>query len=247
MEMSARCRVCNDPKTVRSHLIPKAFVKSMRGKDPHALMTDLERETATATRGGLFDDGILCSVHEDNLKKYDDYAIRFCRRVAGTSKPNDFGGFTVREVDCDLLCRFALSVLWRCHHSDQVGVRDTQLGKYADLIADIVFHGGAADQFPVYFYVPISNELDVLELGSVPAKKSIEGVTRWSFLAGGVDFIVDVGSGRSSCRQYAINGKTDAFGFTMPLEAGGMRDGWLAMARIAARTPRLLREPRSAD
>lgn len=243
--MGARCRVCGDPKTVRSHLIPKAFVKMVRGDDPHALMTDLERETTTTTRGGVFDDGILCSTHEDALKRFDDYAIRFCRRVADTSKPKDYGGFIVREVNCDLLCGFALSVLWRCHHSDRVDVRDTQLGKYADLIENVVFHGGSNERFPVYFYVPVSDELDVLELGSVPAKKSIEGVTRWSFLAGGVDFIVDVGNGRASFRQHAINGKSDALGFTMPLEAGGMRDGWLAMARIAARTPSLLREPRS--
>lgn len=196
--VTSTCSVCGASPTVRSHHIPRAFIKGIRGTDKHALLTDRDRPGHRPTQGGTFSDDILCSEHEAVTGHLDDVAVRFCK--AAFSGPPMVAGsaFEVDGFDPIVLVRFACSILLRCHYSDRDETRLVNLGPYAPDLARVVFDGDLVRAPHTYVYSAVSSELDFRELASLPASMRVDHSRRWSFQCGGIVFLIDVGRSKPS-------------------------------------------------
>lgn len=187
------CRVCGASPTVRSHHIPRAFIKGIRGTDKHALLTDRDRPGHRPTQGGTFSDDIFCTEHEAVTGQLDDIAVRFCKAAYAGPPMVAGSSFEVAGFDPIELVRFACSILLRCHYSRRDETRLINLGPYADELARVVFQRDLAHAPHVYVYAAVGGELDFRELASLPASRRVDHLRRWSFQCGGVAFVTDLG------------------------------------------------------
>lgn len=187
------CRVCGASPTVRSHHIPRSFIKGIRGTDKHALLTDRDRPGHRPTQGGTFSDDIFCAEHEAVTGHLDDIAVRFCKAAYAGPPMVAGSAFEVEGFDPIALVRFACSILLRCHYSSRDETRLVDLGPYADDLAGVVFDRDLARAPHAYIHSAVSRELDFRELASLPASRRVEHSRRWSFQCGGIVFLVDLG------------------------------------------------------
>jgi len=187
------CRVCGTAPTVRSHHIPRAFIKGIRGSDKHALLTDRDRPGHRPTQGGTFSDDIFCVEHEAVTGHLDDIAVRFCKAVYSGPPLIAGDSFEVAGFSPIALVRFACSILLRCHYSGRDETRLVNLGPYAADLACIVFDSDLARTPHVYVYAAVGGEVDFRELASLPASMRVDHSRRWSFQCGGVAFVTDLG------------------------------------------------------
>ena len=187
------CRICGTSPTVRSHHIPRAFIKGIRGTDKHVLLTDRDRPGHRPTQGGTFSDDIFCAEHEAVTGRLDDIAVRFCKAAYLGPAMVAGGAFEVRGFDPIALIRFACSILLRCHYSGRDETRLVDLGRYAADLASIVFDCHLARAPHVYVYSAVGSDFDFRELASLPASMRVDHSRRWSFQCGGIAFVVDLG------------------------------------------------------
>lgn len=143
------CKVCGDPKTVRSHLLPKAIIKDVRG-DHHTAFAGMNDKFGTLyTQGGSFDDDLLCRSHEDALADCDDYVVRFLRSFNKIATlPVQFEGmvYLVPNTKPELMLKFALSCIWRHAQSRRFGTPNPlNLGPWENTLTRKVFYGGNFD------------------------------------------------------------------------------------------------------
>jgi hypothetical protein len=54
------CLVCGAPSTVRSHILPRAFIHMLKGDEQRALVGHRHRDGREFTQSGSWDDSILC-------------------------------------------------------------------------------------------------------------------------------------------------------------------------------------------
>lgn len=187
------CRVCGTSPTVRSHHIPRTFIKGIRGTDKHALLTDRDRPGHRFTQAGTFSDDLFCAEHEAVTGHLDDIAVRFCKAVYAGPPMVAGSAFKVDGFDPIALVRFACSILLRCHYASRDETRLVDLGPYAVDLAAVVFDRDLTCAPHVYVYTAVGGEVDFRELASLPASMRVDHTRRWSFQCGGVAFVTDLG------------------------------------------------------
>jgi hypothetical protein len=129
----SHCHGLGCPKTAgaRAHFIAQAFPRRIGKRSSCANTTVSERWFTQSLRHGLFDDDILCGACDPFLgRKYDEPAFKLINtlRVIDLARPT----FEIPNVDCDLLCAYVLSVLWRCSISKKCELSNIDLGGYTN-------------------------------------------------------------------------------------------------------------------
>jgi hypothetical protein len=183
------CLVCGNPKTVKSHLTPRAFTLDIRGDDSRAYAGSLAFEGTRFTQAGTFDRSILCSVHEQMLGPCDDYAVDWVRRVgrdAGTALNGAM--MQLPNPRPDLLLKFVCSHIWRHAVSDQNSAFDMDLGPWETRLRELIFGSGSRynPTFHIFRQRWMSEGTECKELIVPPYRLPGQGKRRWEFDLGGL-------------------------------------------------------------
>lgn len=115
------CKLCNkDKRLVKSHIIPKSFIKFMypKGKiegDSLEMVTEKEEYTKKR-RAGIYDYNILCQECDNWIgREYDEYGkkVFIDSSLETKAHKSDFTVMSWRDVDANKVKLFILSVFWR--------------------------------------------------------------------------------------------------------------------------------------
>ncbi len=185
------CTICGADKTVRSHIIPKAFAHEVRDGAPHVIAASRHHRGAKPSQGGAFTDHLLCSQHESLTAAADKYAVEFVRRVADAW--GDRKRQTTLQVDNPqpgLLRSFALLTIWREIHSQQVP--GLSFGPYEDAVRRHLFEGRTAPEWPLIaqrtnFVLPGKGATD---FNLDPYRVRFAGRGGWMLTVAGVAFFI---------------------------------------------------------
>ncbi len=185
------CVVCGTKRTVRSHIIPKAFAHEIRDGASHAVAASRNHPRAKPSQGGIFSNDLLCSEHERLTAAADKYAVEFVRRVDDAW--GDRTQLTKLEVDNpepELLRSFALLTIWRevhCKHEPGLS-----LGPYEDIVRGHLFEGKGAPNWPVVaqrtnFILPGAG---VVDFNLHPYRVRFSDRAGWALTVAGTAFFV---------------------------------------------------------
>lgn len=185
------CVICGDPKTVRSHIIPKALALDVRNGAPHVLAASRSRAIVRPMQGGPFSDHLLCNTHESATAAIDKYAVEFVRRVNGQWKMR--GGSTalrIQNPDPEALRRFALLTIWREVYAKQES--GLSLGPYSEALAEYIFANRKGPSWPIVaqrtnFTLP---EKSAVDFTLHPFRVRFADRSAWTFTVAGVAFFV---------------------------------------------------------
>jgi hypothetical protein len=132
--MSPKCHGygCSSTELIRAHLTPRSIGRHVQDKSSPNLLVSPTRHTK-ALPLGLYDPNILCKTCDGLLNtRYDDPGFALLKDLS--SSPNVTDGvnayFETEGVDCDLLCGFVLSILWRYAISTLADASEITLGPY---------------------------------------------------------------------------------------------------------------------
>lgn len=138
------CLVCGSLKTIKAHLIPKAFVNDLKVlKSENTLLIHEKVEKFKRTRTGVYDDSILCGNCDQKLGNYENAALKMLRRVTARITKTDyslatFPVATIRDVSGSELIRFAAGIVWKYSVSDSYKGGLT-LGPYQTDLQNVAF------------------------------------------------------------------------------------------------------------
>lgn len=139
------CKVCGSTKTVRSHLLPRAFIKAVKGTHQIALQGSVKETGTILTQSGEFDSDLLCDAHEKALQCSDNYAVKWVRGFAKNATLRtdlDSVVYVVPNPRPDLLLHFVCSVVWRHAASQRFGpANGVDLGPWEPKLRGMIFHG----------------------------------------------------------------------------------------------------------
>jgi hypothetical protein len=229
---------CGSTSLIRAHLVAQSFgrlIKSLNG--PNTRIS--ERKYTTKAQHGLFDPRILCA-HCDGFlnRKYDDSAFRFISKFEYRAGEFDLerSHFKKPNVDCDMLCGFILSVLWRCSISKMFEVSNIYLGPYGNPVREILWGHRSIASFN-HYKVMVQRYYDrpgVQKMYSLPMPVEFEDVSfrakGYLFVLTGFRFIVilDPHSLPDKYAPYVLNGNDTLRGslvdFPTTYEANVARD-----------------------
>jgi len=164
--------LCGVP-AVRSHLLPAAIARDIRGAEKEVLIGSKDYDGRNQSQSGTWE-RMLCSDHEAMLHDYEDYSIKFLRGFKLTPAERSTGYFVRKGVETTALIRFACSVLWRYHTSIQIEASKVELPEWEADLRAVTFDGdmtrapdviiGAHDQHLYssnrYAYPPSRSEFD---------------------------------------------------------------------------------------
>jgi hypothetical protein len=224
------CVICNNAKTVRSHLLPRAFAHDARAGQKELRVGTRGEPGFSLTQSGYFDNDILCEAHEKALQLFDEYGVNFVREFRQKRRVQIIKGeryWYIQNIDSDLLVRFAASIVWRWSVSRLSIARDVNLGGQEKTFRAVVFEGADCTQEPqVGLYSMDSRTLGseaVCRLIMVPSDVLSKGVRNWGFAVGGVSFIVKADKRPvplEAGRLLSVNGKVAYAGRESMIEDG---------------------------
>ena len=132
---------CVHTNLIKAHIMPQwvgRFINSPYGAN--VLVTPTSKTQKYP--GGIFDPNILCADCDHYLgTNYDAPASEIFKKLRITRKNMNMRRtrFTKRGIDCDTLCRFFLSILWRSSISTRPECK-IHLGSYETEVRDTLFH-----------------------------------------------------------------------------------------------------------
>ena len=132
--------------------MPRSIGRHVQGQSGPNLLVSQTRYTK-ALPLGLYDPNILCERCDGLLNtRYDDPAFKllktFSRLPKVTAGVNAY--FEIKGVDCDLLCGFVLSILWRYAISNLSDASEVRLGPYEDRARDVLWGVKRLASFPEF-------------------------------------------------------------------------------------------------
>jgi hypothetical protein len=209
--------------------MPKAFALRVRGDDISVKITDILNRRADVSQGGIFDPNLFCDGHEKSLNALDDYAVRLSDELSEVNGLTSGKIFYFHQANGTRLAKFAYSVLLRCHYSRRRETSVINIGHYADLLSRIIFEDSNEVAPNVCVYLPLSDIIDVRELMSLPAGRKFTGFRRWSFLCGGMNFLVGLGKVASPLREYNIHAAEPMPLIGLDFHTSGASGHWMEM------------------
>jgi hypothetical protein len=200
------CKICGDPKTVKSHLLPRSFIKAIKGKHQTALVGFANALGHKHTQSGEFDPHLLCEEHERSLDSCDRYAFEWVTQYEQNSTlRRAHGGMIadVRNPKPDLLLKFVCSVLWRHALSDRMAGSGIDVGPWEPKLRDLIFNGGSYNpQFCIAKRDLLVNGIILKpSVIMVPHRKPVWGRRGWAFELAGFIWGVKLDD-RSSGRMF---------------------------------------------
>lgn len=205
------CLVCGAASTVKSHILPRAFIHEIRAGEPNALIGRRHVEGRKFTQSGTWDDGILCDVHEQALHASDTYAVEFCRTFLDHAVPVvGASGYEVPNPSPHLLTRFVMSVVWR-YVVSRLGRADrVSLGPYEARLRSLVFSPASAQLEPDIMICRSASQLDgrTIPFAVDPHSGRVGGLIYWRFLVSSLDFRMKLDARRDGMPDALLaNGK----------------------------------------
>jgi hypothetical protein len=213
---------CDNTNLIKAHIVPQWVGRYI--DSPHGANVVITPRTRTRKLPhGIFDQNILCDTCDGYLNThYDDPASEVFRRLRITHKNMNMRQtrFTKRGVNCDLICRFFLSILWRASISTRSECF-ISLGEYEDEVRDVLFGikpPSSLSGFAVIVVRYISNITDPTGLYTLPVTRGHLGYDTYHFSFAGFrvtmkidphpfpsDWYKDVLNGRDVLRGYVTN------------------------------------------
>lgn len=178
---------------MKSHLIPRRLVHDVRGPASHVLAGASDRQGRKHLQGGMFDDDLLCELHEGMLAAADDYGIRFLRRCTKQGgKLLQEGVRSYPNSAPERLTRFAASLTWRRGASPvfappnrrKIGARERALRSY-------LFEGGKWEPHIFVVHEPLLHRgvAPVRPMISQPIRDHAFGPRGWRFRYGDLSLV----------------------------------------------------------
>ncbi len=146
----AECKFCRQDKPlVDAHLVPKCLY-TLNGKLPLKIVGLFGETRPKRSQIGVYDSNILCKECDGRIGRWDQHACETLKSenrkltvtVTDDGLAFDHDGkilsYTVENANAELISKFALSVLWRCHHSTREEAITVDLGPHAEKIRDIL-------------------------------------------------------------------------------------------------------------
>lgn len=147
---SPGCRVCGDPKTIRAHLIPQAFVKEIyfnpKSDEKHMLVHP-DGAFKHKSNTGKFDPRLLCGPCDGRLGAYENSAFRLLKRLrqvkigkkVGNESTIRPGTYEFRIQQENEFVRFACGILWKYAALPDQDPSRIKIGNYPDKFQKICF------------------------------------------------------------------------------------------------------------
>ena len=190
---SSGCAICGNPKTVASHVIPRALSHEIRadGKDLTILSSGVKKPKFS--QSGLVDRTLLCSAHEAVTGELDRYGIDFIRRVRG-ARTSHSDRFQIDNPEPEKLIRFAASIVWRAVVSPHGNADRGDLGGMEKDVERNVFEGAALKAQLFVSSISIQHEQRELLAAMMPVRSRQHGAWAWSFTLNGCFFALFLGN-----------------------------------------------------
>ncbi len=154
--MSRKCHGygCSSTELIKAHLTPRSFGRQVQEANSPNLLVSRTRYTK-ALPLGLYDPNILCSTCDGLLNtRFDDPAFDLLKVFSSAPKRiftdlvNAY--FEMEGVDCDLLCGFVLSILWRYAISILPDASEVKLGPYQARAREVLWGVKPLASFPEF-------------------------------------------------------------------------------------------------
>jgi hypothetical protein len=220
------CRgpACDSTDLIIAHIIPQAFARDIEAPDGANVTLTLNRNTQTNPRG-VWDDKILCKSCDGKIgTRYDNHAIEFFRRfqLMRHNIIQEGTEFSKPQVDCDMLCGFALSVLWRASISTRPECTLT-LGPYEDEVREVLFGVkplSSLSECEIMVQRYRSATTDASKINIYPELAPFDALNAYGFSVGGLRFCVKIDPTPLPvfCKNYIINGKNTLRGLFVDFE-----------------------------
>lgn len=147
----AACRVCGGTPTIRSHLIPKAFVKEVQSgpkSGEQHLIHHPDNGIKKPSKTGRFEREILCEPCDGKLGRYEDRALELLRQLRQRKLGRKVGSkwkipertLRFRVPEDDAFVRFACGILWKYASTACTDPAYLDLGHYLPVLEDICFY-----------------------------------------------------------------------------------------------------------
>jgi hypothetical protein len=225
---------CTSTALIDAHIIGRGFARMIMGDGKHNVKVSLDR--TVVTHHGVYDRKILCARCDGVLGKYDDYAIKVCRRFVKEHRPSSGGRFVLEGVDGDCFAKFVLSVLWRASISDRPECHKVKLGPYDDLVRDVLFGAKSLAELKSYrLYVARyqSAKPNPPPFYLFPEPMRVDQRNGWGFVLNGfrIEATLDQRPDRAEMGPYVVNGSDRLVGLFVDLESTTEYAAMLAMGR----------------
>ncbi len=165
---AAKCKICGDAPTIKSHLIPEAFVKEIfyhpKNDEKHMLVFNETGYKARSTTG-RYESDLLCGKCDGKLGVFEESALVLLRdirqikigRKSGTDSVIKNGVYSFRVAKADELIRFACGILWK-----YMSVPDSNPGKITVDDFRLPFEQVCFHDAPIPMEIDVFLERDVL-------------------------------------------------------------------------------------
>lgn len=132
------CLVCGSKKTIKAHLIPKAFTKEviLNVGEKH-VVTHSSGDQYRTTDTGLFDQDILCGPCDGKIGRYEGNVFNFLRR-ARDARPRVNAFLECDPIDGDMFVRFAAGIAWK-YSATKTSYGRIDVGPYANVLKKVAF------------------------------------------------------------------------------------------------------------
>lgn len=185
------CLICNDERTVKSHILPKAFAHLIKDGATHAVAASRHYGGAKPSQGGAFSNTMLCGKHEAMTAAVDRYAVEFVRRINGGWDRKSTDLLQIDNPQPHLLEAFAILTIWREVHSGHAP--RLTLGPYEKPVRSFLFEGGPAPDWPVIvqrtnFF--LADTRRAVDFNLHPYRVKFAGKNGWLLTVAGIGFFV---------------------------------------------------------
>ena len=198
-----KCKLCDRevPLIKKSHILPEFLFKKMF--DPHGKLRKFDAiEMAKGNpriarpSSGNYEGELLCNDCDNRIiGQYETYISRV---LNGTLSPANklvckvVKNFThlnfleVQNLNYKKTKLFLLSILYRAHISKNSEFKDVDLGKYAEILKDIIYNGKVIDDLEFQISIlKFPNNSDYNSFIGQPIKRKIDSTTMYSIIING--------------------------------------------------------------
>jgi hypothetical protein len=220
------CLICGGTPTVKSHLLPAAVGRDIKGDDKSFWVGSKRHDGKTISQSGIFD-RFLCEAHERAFHRYEDTTLDFCRTLGITPDEQRVGAFLRHDTDNEAVIRFACSVLWRYHQSGRIEASAVDVGGWEPVLRRITFDGdmtGAPDVITTSLHTQF---IPVDRFAISPSRSKFDDRVIWNIVMYGLAMIVKLDKRpfpTPGVQAAVINGRNFIAGRVQPFSMEDARD-----------------------
>lgn len=214
------CLQCGKPKSIKAHLIPKAFVMEVKvDRGEQHLLIHQGKNKSRVTVTGLYDDKLLCGTCDGILGDHENYAYRLLKKIRQHKAP--LGSIvSISQINGDKLVRFAAGIAWKYANTrPELGRID--IGPYSSHLAEVAF---GKKEIPTAFDIVMFRLFESAGdtyFYRTPIPDHQDGVNIVRFTVGSVVFFLKIdkrNSGKLLPTECWLRGKTEGAFVLVPAE-----------------------------